>query len=225
MDLHWYLGAYWKLRKESGDECAARIQKFFAGLATIDTSVANWYETAKSRAEALTKHADVTDAAYLSRLLTSAKFREPNLGYLFCLWNGARKQDAIGVSITCGSNSQWSSNAVVINLPKELGAFALPDKMIAVLSTVVRAWEPEWAGVQSQKAVDLRHGHMDHPFVDWMVYLSRDLLRDGTTLHQPARVVALGSLGAIVITQPEPPDPTNPEHVANVERVRLALGL
>jgi hypothetical protein len=59
-----------------------------------------------------------------------------------------------------------------------------------------------------------------------MLYLCRDRLPNGATLHWPARVIPLGgNLGATIITQDEPPDPRRSDHVANVQRARKALGL
>jgi hypothetical protein len=149
-----------------------------------------------------------------------------DLGFSFHLWNGAIEDDErIGIDISCGAYSKWTCNFAIVGFPDELGSFENVDKMSQVLETLVRSWEPEWAQVASENAANLQpfvHGKLS---VDWMLYLCRDRLPNGATLHWPARVIPVGgNLGATIITQDEPPDPRNPEHAANVDRARKALG-
>jgi hypothetical protein len=96
-------------------------------------------------------------------------------------------------------------------------------KMATVLKVVVRNWEPEWAGVMSSESRETRGAKPGRPFVDWMIYLSDELLPEVPKLKAPARCERIDDLGTLIVVQPEPTDPTNREHLRNIERVQTAL--
>jgi hypothetical protein len=224
VDQDFYLGAYGPARKESLEDCADRLADLFEALAAIDKSLASWYGARGSKKA----HAriDAQNEKRLIELLSAAQNGQQNKGFQVSFSNAKHSKHAIRVSITCDSRTERVGNSLKIDFPRELGSLASADKMSDVLAAVARAWEPQWAGVQSRQATQLRPFHPDKPFVDWMLYLCRDRLPNGATLHWPARVIPLrGNLGATIITQDEPPDPRNPEHAANVDRARRALGL
>ncbi len=227
-----YLGAYWSNRKESAKECADRLLLFLEALTQCDDCLAHWFGLGRSKKDALRKRVDVANRDQLLRLVNRGRNRADadgsvieDLGFQFGLWNGADDDHSIGLSIGCGGYAPRIPNSVVIDFPRDLGPLKDADKTRAVLTAVAQAWEPEWAGVQSDEATESRPFETGQPFVDWMIYMSRDLLPRSSTFHPPNRAIALGNLGTIVVTQDEVPDPTSPEHVRNIDRARNALGL
>jgi hypothetical protein len=227
MALHFYLGAYWSNRKESAEQCVDRLLDFFGQLKPCSPLLAKWFELGRSRKDALRRPADVEDRKYLMKLLEHGRFEGDDLGFSTGLWNGTDDDHAIGLSFTCGGYSPRVPNCVVVNFPAELGSLSRAETMCSIVAAVARAWEPERAQVASHEARDTRLYQPGKPFVDWMLYLSRDWLPKGTTHLPPwSRAVALGGrLGAIVITQEEPPDPHRRDDVARIDGVRKALGL
>jgi hypothetical protein len=227
-----YAGGFWLARGESIDACAERLATFLEGLATCDPSLAAWYEPVGTK-RIEPPRIDASDSQFLRNLLDRHRRQDARnvvaeeLGFKLDLWNGAPDDDdQIGIGITCGASSAQLCNSVIIDFPDDLGPFADADKMSQVLAVLVRAWNPDWAQVACESAPNLQplvHGKLS---VDWMLYLCRDRCPHGATLHHPARLIALGGrLGVITITQDEPPDCDIPEHAANVEAARRALGL
>lgn len=146
-----------------------------------------------------------------------------DLGFTIGFWNGGNKGEEGTMNIHCGSYCEHVGNSLVLNLPDELGDLGRPERMAAVLASVVRAWEPDSGGVMSNAAMKAKDYRVAVPFVDWMFYVSYKLARRIPPLAPPARVQEVEGLGSIIVVQDERPDRANPEHVRNIERVEAAL--
>jgi len=181
MDISFYLGAYWWNWKESVEEGLDRSVGFFQELASCDESLAHWFQLGRSRKDALRRPVDLADRKGLLRLWKRG----------IELWNGAEDDQSIGLGISCGGYTPRVPNSVVINLSRDLGPLAAPDKIQSVLVAVAQAWEPEWAGVRSHEATESRPFETGKPLVDWMLYLSRALLPRSTTVHLPNQAIVL----------------------------------
>jgi hypothetical protein len=94
--------------------------------------------------------------------------------------------------------------------------------MSAVLAAVANAWEPDWACVASNEAMDRRKFVGTRPFVDWMLYISAERLPRVPALKPPASVEAL-SAGTLIVVQPDPPDASDGADLENIRQVRAAL--
>jgi immunity protein 52 of polymorphic toxin system len=224
-----FLGAYWPPRKESIDQCADRVLAFFTQLSHCDDSLERWYETARSRKQALQKRANLANRASVSDLLARGRSRTDiekkiieDLGFHVGLWNGANDGCDAGLGIRCGDFSKRGSNCVTLEFPDDLGALRKADRMKAVLSAVATAWEPDWAGVMSDYAMDIREFDAKLPFVDWMLYISRAWLPTIPRLAPPASAEPVGA-GTLITVQDELPDPVNKEDLENIRRVETAL--
>lgn len=148
------------------------------------------------------------------------------LGFYIGLWNGAATAEKeVGLGVQCGSYilNPNLGNCVTLDLPEDLGGLRDPDCMAAVVSTVVRAWDPDWAGVMSSEAISVRDFDARVPFVDWILYLSNRLAQKGPSFTPPTTVHNVDRLGTIVVVQPEPTDPANPEHMRRIEHVEAWL--
>lgn len=152
-----YLGAYWAARQEPIESCAHRLSTFLANLADCSRLFCTWYETGKSRRDALTRRVVYQKKECLVDLLERGRNRGDadgkvidDLGFDISVWNGASTRQSVGLSITCGL--YWQSphpnvsltNCVVLDLPDDLGELRSSPRMARLLEVVVSCWEPEW---------------------------------------------------------------------------------
>ncbi|MEX0977648.1 MAG: Imm52 family immunity protein [Pirellulales bacterium] len=224
-----FLGAYWPAREESLDACADRASRFFTEVVEIDPLLGNWHERAKSRKGALEKRADVKDREFLRELLKRGRHWTDirrrlmkDLGFSFGLWNGQDEPRSIGLHVTCGLYFEGLSNCLTLDLPDELGGLRDVRQMRAVIAAVAKSWEPNWAGVMSEVAMERRKFDGSKPFVDWMLYISNRWLPSAPELKPPASIERLPA-GTLIIVQDEPPDPDDPAHLENIKQVVAAL--
>lgn len=228
MRLGFFLGAYWSARKESIEQCADRAFSFFQELTACDPLLAVWYEKGYSRKKALQKRANVENRNYLLKLLNHGRNRDMDrvvieeLGFSFGLWNGGPEGKDASISVGCGLHPEPKiklKNTVTLNLPEDLGELKQAERMSAVLAAVARAWEPEWACVTSEQAMETRNFITKAPFVDWMVYVSREI----ETVPHPSSVIKLPGIGSIMIVQPTPPTGT-PHEMERIHQIENIIG-
>ncbi len=233
--MKYMVGAYWPARKDSLESCSNRLFQFFRGLAKSSDDLSRWFETGRSRADALKASIDVGSTQCLAELLRRGQHRRdmdnsvmPQLGYHVGLWNGAAPGQEAGLSITCGMSTTRASmgNCVALNLPPDLKQLADSDAMSHLLGAVVRSWEPDWAGVMSDVARRVRGFTAKRPFVDWMIYLKDKDMLWNRQLPLPASVCEIEGIGGVIITtQARPPDPHDASDMAHVATVTNVLGL
>jgi hypothetical protein len=223
-----FLGVYWAARRESVEQCAVRLHRFLSELSASDAVLASWYNNAR-RQKTFLKRVEVESRDYLIDLLNRSRLRNDDktviedLGFQISLSNRRDREKQATMNIHCGSYSEGSGNDVVLNLPEDMGDLRKPERMAAVLATVVRAWEPDTGGVMSLTAIRATDYRLQVPFVNWMVYVSNTVVPELPPMPQPAGVQKVDGLGSIIVVQDEPPDVANPEHARNIERVDAAL--
>jgi hypothetical protein len=230
----YYMGAYWGIRKESAEQCAQRLAGFLKCLAECDPSFAHWFKLGKSRQEAL-KDKIKTDESTLQTLLLAGQHRTDighkvmeNLGFLICLWNGARNEaESAGLTITCGSYAPRPGfNSCMIDLPygDSVTEHLLRISVLkAILECVVSAWTPDWGVIMSGKYRKMTPKPPSHaPRVGWLTYLShaRGVV---PSLPLPSRVMPIGTQGSLVITTDERFTANNPRHVDLAKQVTEEL--
>jgi hypothetical protein len=234
MSIRFFLGAYWRDRRESIELCADRLHRMFSELSACDETLAIWYKRGGSRKQALEKRADVGSRDYLLSLLDRGRHRRDtdktiidDLGFGIGLWNGAanvEKEASLG--ITCGlyTANPNLGNCVAITLPEDLGKLRQSEQMARVLAVIAKAWEPDWAGVMSTDSMNAKGFNAKVPFVDWMLYISDRLLLQIPTVSPPATVQQIERLGSLFVAQSEAPGSQNPNHLRNIEQLQVALG-
>jgi hypothetical protein len=225
----YFLGAYWSARRESIDECADRLLRFFAALTPCDPSLAQWFKLGRSRRQALQHSVDVADRKSLRELLERGRHWTDfdkrlidDLGFSLALWNGADTSTSAQLTSLCGSYCDTAVNNVVLLLPHVLGRLSNAGRMRAVLAAAATAWEPDWAGIMSDDATATRRRDKRAPFVDWMLYVNHKWLPKVPQLAPPASSERLAG-GTLIVVQPEVPDPSNEVHLENIRRVETAL--
>lgn len=228
MSETYYAGAYWRLRKESPEECGRRAEAFLQALAPIDPSFSCWFKLGRSRREAL-KHRIEPDHVTLEKMFRRGKLKPfEELGFRISGWNGeSDDDDACGFYIVCGGYAQETGNMCVLDLPNGDGLNAERVRTAPVLAGLVRAmamaWDPDEAIATSDRHRDLvsKTGEVS-PLVGWVTYLSR---RRGTVppLPAPVHIERVEDKGTLLVLTPERFTASNPEHVALAERVRELL--
>ncbi|MDZ4782702.1 MAG: Imm52 family immunity protein [Planctomycetia bacterium] len=224
----------WGPRQESLEACAGRLHRYFEALCASTPRFRRWFGGARSKRKALDRATDVHSIETLTKLLQSGRNRTDigrkvieDLGFGVGLWNGATKyEDEAAVSVHCGAYCKvpglpWP-NSVSIGFPVVLSELGDWQRSAAILEFTAKLWEPDFVTVFSNQAQSSRP--FAYPFVDWMFYLP-DRKYDLPNSIPAAHVERLDDLGTIIVVQEEPPDPANPEHTRNIERVRDALGL
>jgi hypothetical protein len=166
---------------------------------------------------------DVHDRQAILGLLDSARNRNfhkeviEDLGFHPCAWNGRESGSEVSLSVTCGLSCEapgLGGNNVLLGFPEELGDLADPVKASRVLSVVASCWEPKWAGIFSNKAMNVRDWELK-PFVDWMVYVPRRI----SSVPSPSTVAHIETGGSLIVVQPSPPTVDNPEDQERIRRI------
>jgi hypothetical protein len=222
MPSPFFLGAYWGRRKEPQSGCVRRLAKCLQSLGELAPNCDKWFPPESSRRESAGFQFEFgEDQQLLKYLVRDQQFAD--IGYKCAVWNGTEDPAAVGLSCHCGSYSRWVNNNFLINWSSGLKAFLKHDRMTPILAAMALAWEPSWAGVMNSDTRDLLNAKPGRPFIDWMIYLSDDLLPVVPTLKPPARCERVDDMGTLIVVQPEPTDPTNREHLRNIERAQTAL--
>lgn len=227
----YYAGAYWGPRQETALECARRAELFFHGLAQCDPSFTQWYRGGRGAPCGLPGHPVDPEVGALEKLLLRSRIRTDvdkeiieDLGFSQIMWNA--KEEATDLHLSCGGYSPWGGpNSCLLKPPRES---AVRERLLRVpvltevLTTMAKAWDPDFAMVTSDEMVDRVEKRGFEVRVGWLTYLSRRL---GTLppLPAPVRIEPVGTMGWLLVLSPEPMTASNPEHVAFTLRVRELL--
>lgn len=225
MNTSLFLGAYWKVRRESLESCADRLERFFQDLRACDPALAQWTEVPRTASEKPKPAVPVDDQEYLVATLEAGRhWTDVNrrvmedLGFGASWQNKAPKDQSVHLHVSCGIYTPYVSNVVAISFK----SLADRDALRGVTRAVANAWDPDWAWVVSRIAQDRQDFDAARPFVDWMVYVCDQWLPKPPDLKPPTSVERLRH-GTLIVVQPDLPDPDNMEDVRQVERVRHAL--
>ncbi len=227
-----YVGAYWKARKESVAECTDRLSEFLSRLSASHEVYSTWYEKGMKRRNIAQKKVDISDRSRLVGLLVKGRSRADDvkrsiiedLGFSVSLWNGQPEAKAVSFNVACGIffSSPHFANCVVLDLPDALQDFAQSSRVVEVVRLVAECWEPDWGGAISRMSREQRGYSDGGPFVDWIVYLS-DAIATVAAVPAPSRVERVGRLGSIVVVQDEPVALGGPAHLDRLARVERAI--
>jgi hypothetical protein len=178
-----YLGAYWEPRRESAGECGKRLADCLARLVACNDLLQRWHEKAYREADAGRSTVDADPEGLRDLLLRGVNRRDADgtpieeLGFSAALWNGVREAP-IGLSITCGActSARGVMNAFVLDLPlRQPGPAAQLyelDTGLAVMRSVVEAWEPDWASLTCDNLAAALDSGPREPSIGWITFLS-----------------------------------------------------
>ncbi|WP_326522515.1 Imm52 family immunity protein [Archangium lipolyticum] len=233
MQERYYVGAYWGPRQETALECAQRAELFFRMLARCDPSFTQWYRAGRGFPRELPGYPVPLDVKELEKLLLNSRNRTDvgkkvieDLGFSRILWNA--KKAATEIHLSCGKYSPWGGPNVCLLYPtleSEVRERLLRAPVLTgVLTSMVKAWDPDFAMVTSGEMVSLveKRKQKWEVRMGWLTYLSRRL---GTLppLPAPVRIEPVDELGWLLVLSPETMTASNPEHVAFTAHVRELL--
>lgn len=217
------LGAYWKPRRETIEQCANRLLGFMQGIAQCDEVFVDWYHLGRSRKDALKRKIDTRSPDELFTLLYKGRhlnfYKEviENLGFSIGIWNGGEPGKEVSLHISCGQSAEvpgLRGNCVVISFPEDLRGLADPARTSRILLLASTCWEPDWAGIFSNEAMSNRDFRVE-PFVDWMVYVPNKI----NSVPPPSSVAYLDNGGSLIVVQPKPPAVDNAEDQERIRRI------
>ncbi len=226
----YYIGGYWGPRKETALECARRAELFFHMLAGCDPTFTQWYQGERGAPRELPGHPLRPEAKEWEQLFLHGMLRTDvskkvisEFGFRAHVWNA--KKDAARVKLHCGAYSLAGGNSCLLRPPDEgpVRERILSTPVLGeVLTSMVTAWEPDFAVATSMEMGDLIEKQKQEVRVGWLTYLSRRL-GSLPPLPAPVRVEPVGELGWLLVLSPERMTASNPEHVAFTARVRELL--
>lgn len=225
---------YWKARQEDANACAQRLSHFLSLLSSCDAVFLRWFERSESQSKSIRREVQASAKEHLLSLLLRGRHRRDTnrstieeLGFAIGLWNGQGAPKSVGLSITCGlfdSGRGIGGNSVMLELPEDLGDLQDSSRTARILAAIIKAWEPDWAGVFSTKAMDVRPFSPEVPFVDWMLYVSNKT-HSIDSLPASSLLFRVDEGKSIIIVQQEPPRPDDETTIRSVRAVEQALRL
>jgi len=226
-----YLGAYWGPRKESARSCAGRALRFLNGLAECETLFACWYQTGRSRKEALSRKVIITEECLEELFLKGVNRRDSDksviedLGYLVFLWTEHEQREAVNLSFTCSCWFPEIPNSCVLTFPSQgesRGRLLQASMAERLLRLAVECWEPDWGTVCSHELRDAMLTPLDGIQVGWLTYVSSGR-RTVPAMAPPSKVIAIDNRGWLIVTTEEQFSSSNPAHVEQARRIVAAL--
>jgi len=152
-----------------------------------------------------------------------------DVGFTVCLWNcKSRTEGKVGLSVSCGlyAGVPGLVNRCVISLPEEgpvMERITHIEKLVEILSVVIRAWEPDWAIVTSHSIIDtVGEAPPRVPEPAWILFLSEGRGKI-PFLPLPSRTILLEGVGTIIVVIDERFDSTREDHIKAAKKVYRIL--
>lgn len=149
----------------------------------MDPLLASWFQTGGSRQAALTHPVDPSPESLGALLLAGRQRRDDatrsemtEVGFSTSLWNGQPAD--VGVSVRCGSGAAipgMTSNSSSIQLPPPEGdaaALYRRDTALAIVRSVVTAWEPSWCTWTSHRLRSVQDAQPGEVVAGWATYVA-----------------------------------------------------
>lgn len=206
---------YWPARFESAADCTRRVIRFFESLRNVDPLIAQWYGIGKNRSDwfiAVSAEYDVVFNRLLAGRHLDDVAREPidGLGFSLSLWNGD-EDDRFHLSISCGHDSRYVPNVVLLELPNpsERCAHLLTlTALTRLLRAFVDPWEPSWGRVTSWELTKTQQPfEQGQPVLGIVNYLAADRGAIPADLPDPFEIEPIDQLGSLIsVNAPQPFD-------------------
>ncbi len=223
-----FIGAYWKSRRASVGSCADRLEKWLRTIDEIAGQTVLWRYAVrrKPRLEELIcgpeREKCLRELLLLRRNRTDVGNRViPSLGFSVSFLSGGDSHSTSELHIHCGAYSRYIGNCLTWDRPEEVIGAADVQPYLEVLTELAELWEPDWAGVMSREAMRTRDYDVK-PFVDWMFYVCDDWWSQPPVVDPPAVVRRLSG-GNLIVVQDAIPDPHDPKHLAQIQRVQQSI--
>jgi hypothetical protein len=229
----YFLGAYWRDRKESAADCARRVKQCLAKFSDCDPSFSHWFEKGKSRRDALTAPVALEDEPLTKLLLrnhpnaASPQSSYEPLGFQLAVWNGGQNDESASFSAICGCHAKNTAlwNNCVVNLPSEGPAserLLKVEALLRLMRAVVETFDPDWATVMPDSLLQTVKFVPNKPVPGWLFYYASRVSRQ-PLLPAAVRIVNVASRGNIVIVAEEPLSTRRTEHLQAHAALQAAI--
>jgi hypothetical protein len=232
MEETYYLGTYWKTRREGVETCARRAELFFALLARCDPTLRQWYRSGRVTRRSPLPQVRTDDVENLKEHLLRGRHRADldksvmeEMGFTLSVWNKYPDASSTKIRICCGAYARFTSNVCLIEPPSEGEAsermLSLP-MLEQLLECAAKAWDPDWGTVTTYQFSEALSQDDNEVQMGWLMYFAR---RWGTVppLPAPVRIEPVGALGTLIVLSPERLSVSNPEQLALGQRIRELL--
>lgn len=130
-------------------------------------------------------------------------------GSVFSIWNG-QETAPCSLMVQCGG----THGSVDFDISPRNGLSAR-QPLTAILKACVESWDPDRARVFSPEAYDALVQDKSYWEVDWMLWVPASV----TDIPPPAEMTPFGR-GTLIVTQPDPPNISDPETIARLRMIR-----
>jgi hypothetical protein len=238
---NYYIGCYWKDRREDVDVCADRIVRCLEGLARCDRDFAKVFAVPRSTRK-LPQHIAV-NPEILKAILEQGRNREDvpprkvieKLGYSISLMSDHKKprEEQWVIRTMCGAYPETPGmlNYCKLSLPKRgdvANALLRRPATVCLIEVMIEAWDPDWALVQGAAFYDYVRQWSGVPkhspqwvFVGWMAYFAARVGKPPEDLPIHARIEL--KRGTLIVLSEEPITIDRPDHIAIAQEVISSL--
>ncbi|NVM64709.1 hypothetical protein FHW88_002998 [Mucilaginibacter sp. SG538B] len=155
-----YIGAYWKDRKQLLDSVIDPTVQTLKRLCEIDEHFLNLYELGMSRKQALECRVSLSPE-YIKKLYQGGLKKNDldqngysKIGYRLSLWTGHKDGEASNVSFGVGKSSERLSNVCLIEMPAEGPArdrLLTLAKVKQIMKVLIENWQPDVVVLNSKE--------------------------------------------------------------------------
>lgn len=154
MNEAYFIGIYWQSGAPTASECATQLASFLQQLPQHDSIFNEWYQTAASRATAISLPVQA-DEKVLEDILLKQSHSNTQFGYNLKLWTGNSDRGSATISFRCGCNNEKVTallNMCLVELPLD-SSMVTPilkiKPLINIMKIGIDIWQPDYALVNS----------------------------------------------------------------------------
>ena len=231
MDGSFFLGAYWRPRLETVEQCAERMLAFLLSIRDWNGGYTRWYrQGSRAPRNPEARRVQLTTTELVKALLRDAERDQhrqviASAGYGIGLWSprdsyvGQGPDGTVAVYAHVGSAvPPW--NVVLINpfgSEDAVKSFFEVSALVSMMEAVVDAWEPDWCLVVSDVYLKRIYPHFGgKPNIGWLTYFAIPLA--GLPPIPPVvSVSSLGSKGVLIQAVPATFSTIDPESIVQLD--------
>jgi len=189
-----YIGAYWKNRKEVLENIVIPTLNTLTELRGIDDQFLNLYELGMSRKQALEREF-IPSSEYIERLYRHGLKKKDldqdgysKIGFSLWLWSGHKDEESSQVSFGVGKGSERLTNVCLIRIPTEGIAkerLLQLDKVKQIIEVLIKNWNPDKVILNSKELSTALNSTNE---IGWVTYIKRTKgisKANGKIVHEP----------------------------------------
>lgn len=223
-----YIGAYWRVRKESLDVVVNKTIDYLKCLSQIDDAFLQWFEKGNSKSIALNNvihfNTDQIQHIYKKGIKKGDMDVEgySKMGFRISGWSGGDENNLLSFSISAGDDYIRTPNNCILNFPYQgqiRDKLLTTSKIIEIMKLIVVVWQPDYAVFQSSQLRDFLDAKN---FVGWITYYSNKFsLPDLSNEYSISKINDLGKIISIDSTY----DINNKKDIEKIKNLKSILNI